>query len=167
MGREPSTVEGSMVEREVPLGRVVGLDVGTKTIGVALSDPLRMLASPVHTVARKGVRRDVAALQELLAEHVIDVVVVGLPLELDGSEQRSARLARQIGVATAEATGWELIYVDERFTSVDAERQLIAAGASRAKRKQVIDQQAAVVILQSWLDHPELAWTPQDAPDGA
>jgi len=149
------------------VGRVVGLDVGTKTIGVAMSDPLRMLASPVHTIARKGVRKDVVALQELVAKHEIDVVVVGLPLELDGTEERSARLARQIGEATAEATGWELIYVDERFTSVDAERQLIAAGASRARRKEVIDQQAAVVILQSWLDHPELAWVPEDTHRGA
>ncbi len=146
-----------MVAGEVAVGRAVGLDVGTKTIGVAMSDPLRMLASPVITIARKGVRRDVEVLQELLAEHQIDVVVVGLPLELDGSEERSARLARQIGDATHAATGWELVFVDERFTSVDAERQLIAAGASRSRRKKIIDQQAAVIILQSWLDHPELA----------
>jgi len=149
------------------LGRAVGLDVGTKTIGVALSDPLRMLASPVDTVARQGVRRDVAALVELLDGRGIDAVVVGLPLELDGTEARSARLARQVGDATAEATGWQLIYVDERFTSVDAERQLIAAGKSRARRKEIIDQQAAVIILQSWLDHPELAWSPEDGSDGA
>jgi putative Holliday junction resolvase len=140
----------------VYVARALGLDVGTKTIGMALSDPLKMLASPVSTLARKGVRRDVEAMVAAFDGQVIDTVVVGLPLELDGTETRSARLARQIGEATAEATGWRLVYVDERFTSVDAERQLIAAGASRDRRKQIIDQQAAVIILQSWLDHPEL-----------
>lgn len=142
---------------EVPVGRAVGLDVGTKTIGVALSDPGRMLASPVHTIARKGVRRDIEALERLIEGKGVDVVVVGLPFELDGTEERSARLARQIGEAARDALGCPLVYVDERFTSVDAERQLIAAGASRARRKAIIDQQAAVIILQSWLDHPELA----------
>ncbi len=138
------------------MGRVVGLDVGTKTIGVALSDPTRMLASPVHTVARQGVRRDIEALLALLDGKGVDAAVVGLPLELDGTEDRSARLARQVGTALAEVTDWPVAYVDERFSSVDAERQLIAAGMSRQRRKEVIDQQAAVLILQSWLDHPEL-----------
>ena len=138
------------------MGRVVGLDVGTKTIGVALSDPTRMLASPVHTVARQGVRRDIEALLALLDGKGVDAAVVGLPLELDGTEDRSARLARQVGTALAAVTDWPVAYVDERFSSVDAERQLIAAGMSRQRRKEVIDQQAAVLILQSWLDHPEL-----------
>lgn len=138
------------------MGRVVGLDVGTKTIGVALSDPTRMLASPVHTVSRKGVRKDIEALVTLLDGKGVDAAVVGLPFELDGSEDRSARLARQIGEALSGATDWPVFYVDERFSSVDAERQLIAAGMSRQRRKEVIDQQAAVLILQSWLDHPEL-----------
>ncbi len=138
------------------MGRVVGLDVGTKTIGVALSDPTRMLASPVSTLSRQGVKRDVEALLALVDGKGVDAAVVGLPLELDGSEDRSARLARQVGAALAEATGWPVRFVDERFSSVDAERQLIAAGMSRQRRKEVIDQQAAVLILQSWLDHPEL-----------
>jgi len=139
------------------VGRVVGLDVGTKTIGVAMSDPTRMLASPVHTVSRKGVRRDVEAILLLLEGKGVDEAVVGLPYELDGTEERSAKLARQVGDAFGAATGWPVHFVDERFSSVDAERQLIAAGMSRQRRKEVIDQQAAVVILQSWLDHPELS----------
>jgi putative Holliday junction resolvase len=138
------------------VGRVLGLDVGTKTIGVALSDPTRMLASPVHTVSRKGVRRDVASILALVEGKGVDGAVVGLPLELDGTEERSAKLARQVGDALGAATDWPIYYVDERFSSVDAERQLIAAGMSRQRRKEVIDQQAAVLILQSWLDHPEL-----------
>ena len=140
----------------VCVGRVLGLDVGTKTIGVAQSDPMRMLASPVTTVARKGVNRDVATIMALVEGKGVDAVVVGLPLELDGTEERSAKLARQIGVALGEAANLRVIYVDERFSSVHAERQLIAARMSRQRRKEVIDQQAAVLILQSWLDHPEL-----------
>ncbi|MBX2802879.1 MAG: Holliday junction resolvase RuvX [Myxococcales bacterium] len=142
------------------MGRILGLDVGTKTIGVAVSDPTGLLASPVCTVSRKGVRTDVVALQAIVAEREVQAVVVGLPLELDGSEARSARLARQIGVALGEATSLPVHYVDERYTSVDAERQLIAADVSRARRKQVIDQQAAVIILQTFLDHPELTHEP-------
>ena len=138
------------------MGRLLGLDVGTKTIGVAISDPTRMLASPVTTVARRSVRLDTRVLAALIAERDVDGVVVGLPFELDGTEARSARLARQVGEAVREATELPVHYVDERYTSVDAERQLIAADVSRARRKQVIDQQAAVLILQSFLDHPEL-----------
>lgn len=138
------------------MGRVLGLDVGTKTIGIAMSDPLRMLASPVRTLSRKSVRQDCDQLVKLVREHGIEALVVGLPYELDGSEERSARLARQIGSVLGERTALPVHYVDERYTSVDAERQLIEAGMSRARRKQVIDQAAAVLILQSFLDHPEL-----------
>jgi putative holliday junction resolvase len=137
------------------MARALGLDVGTKTIGVARSDPQGTLASPVRTLSRVSVAKDVAVLEGIARADGVDRVLVGLPYELDGSEGRSARLARQIGAALAER-GFRVGYVDERFSSVDATRQLIAAGMSRARRKQVVDQQAAVVILQSWLDHPEL-----------
>lgn len=134
------------------MARILGLDVGTKTIGVAISDEIGLLAHPVHTVQRKGVRKDVAALAELVEERNAERAVVGLPLELDGTEARSCRLARQIGAALRDQTGIAVAYVDERFTSVDAERQLIQVGRSRASRKTIIDQQAAVLILQSFLD---------------
>jgi len=111
------------------------------------------LAQPVYTLSRKGVRKDVAALAATCEEREIRTLVVGLPLELDSSEARSARLARQIGVALAELTGLPLVYIDERYSSVEAERRLIEADLSRARRKEVIDQEAAVIILQSWLDH--------------
>lgn len=135
----------------------MALDVGTKTIGIAVSDPLRMLASPVSTLSRRSVAKDVEALAGIAREHGIDELVVGLPYELDGSEARSARLARQVGEALGALTALPVRYVDERYSSVDATRQLIDAGVSRARRKQVIDQAAAVVILQAYLDHPELA----------
>lgn len=132
--------------------RAVGLDVGTKTIGVAVTDGLGMMAHPVTTIARQGVRKDVAAIAEAITDREVGVVVVGLPLELDGTEERSARLARQVGTALGELLELPVVYQDERFTSVQAERQLISAGMSRKKRKTVIDQQAAVLILQGWLD---------------
>lgn len=133
--------------------RAIGLDVGTKTIGVAVSDELGMLAHPVCTVSRKGVRKDCDALERVVSERDVNAIVVGLPVELDGTEARSARLARQIGEELAERTGFPLHWVDERFTSVQAERRLLAVGMKRNKRKAVIDQEAAVIILQSWLDH--------------
>jgi putative Holliday junction resolvase len=138
------------------MGRALALDVGTKTIGVAMTDPERRLASPVRTLSRKSVAADTAALASFVAAEGVDVIVVGLPLELDGAEDRSARLARQVGTALAERTGVRVVYVDERFTSVDADRQLIEAGLSRDRRRRVIDQAAAVLILRSFLEHPEL-----------
>ncbi|MEM6929983.1 MAG: Holliday junction resolvase RuvX [Myxococcota bacterium] len=138
------------------MGRVLGLDVGTKTIGVAVSDETRLIASPLRTVARRSVARDVDDLASDVADRSIEAVVVGLPYELDGTEARSARLARQIGEAVRERFELPVHYVDERFTSVDAERQLIQARVSRQRRKEIIDQQAACIILQSFLDHPEL-----------
>ncbi len=135
------------------MSRILGLDVGTKTIGVAVSDPLGMFAQPVFTLARQGVKKDVVVLERVVKEREVGAVVVGLPLELDGSEDRSARLARQVGDALAAATELPVHYVDERYSSVEAERALVAADVSRKKRKAVIDQAAAVIILQSYLDH--------------
>ena len=142
------------------MGCVIGLDVGTKTIGVALSDGLRMIAHPDRTLARKSVAADVAVLAELVRNKQVDHLVVGLPYELDGRETRSARLARQVGDALSVATGLPVTYIDERYTSVEAERGLIVVDMSRARRKQVIDQAAAVLILQSFLDHGD--WTRAD-----
>ncbi len=139
------------------MGRTLALDVGTKGIGIAKSDPTGLLASPLRTLARQGVAKDVEAIAAIAAELGVEAVVVGMPFELDGSEARSARLARQIGEAVRARTGLPVHYVDERYSSVDAHRQLIEAGLSRARRKQVVDQQAAVVVLQAFLDHPELA----------
>ncbi|MCB9743428.1 MAG: Holliday junction resolvase RuvX [Alphaproteobacteria bacterium] len=135
--------------------RAIALDVGTKTIGIAVSDPLGLFAQPHSTLARQGVKKDCARLQALCEELEVAVLVVGLPLELDDTESRPARLARQIGEHLGELVGLTPIYVDERYSSVEAERYLLEMDLSRAKRKQVIDQAAAVVILQSWLEHGE------------
>lgn len=130
---------------------ILSLDVGTKTIGVAKSDPLGTFAQPVVTIGRKGVKKDVVRIMELVAKYEIDEVVVGLPLELDGSEERSARLARQIGEAVSEAHAKSVFYVDERFSSVEAERRLLEMDVSRARRKELIDQAAAMIILERFI----------------
>ena len=136
-------------------GTLIALDVGTKTIGLAVCDPLRILARPLSTLARKGVRQDVARLLPILEAHEVVGLVVGLPLGLDGAENRSTRLARQVGDALAQASGLPLAYHDERFSSVEAERRLLAQDMSRRKRKQRIDQAAATVILQDFMDSSE------------
>ncbi|MBA2322219.1 MAG: Holliday junction resolvase RuvX [Deltaproteobacteria bacterium] len=131
--------------------RALGLDVGTKTIGIAATDALGWMAHPVCTVSRTGVERDSASIAKIAAERRSELIVVGLPLELDGTETRSAHLARQIGERVGTLTGLPVEYVDERYTSVDAERRLIQAGVSRERRKEIIDQEAAIGILGSWL----------------
>lgn len=141
-------------------GRAIGLDVGTKTIGVALSDPMGLTARPVRTLARQSVMKDSAKLAELCQAEDVRHLIVGLPLELDDTEGRSARLARQIGVALGEHLGLVPVWIDERFTSVDAEEILVRLDVSRRKRKEVIDQVAAVLILQSWLDHGDWSQIP-------
>ena len=146
------------------MGRVMALDVGTKTIGIAVSDELRMFAQPHSTLARKGVAQDVQRLVRVVAEKAVEHVVVGMPYELDGSESRPARLARQIGEAMRETTGLPVTYIDERFSSVEAERMLVGLDVSRARRKQVIDQAAAAVILQSFLDHGDWTRDGKEAP---
>lgn len=132
-------------------GRILALDVGTKTIGMAMSDPLGSFAQPLATLSRKGVKKDVDRLMEYVSTHNISTVVVGLPLELDGSEERSARLARQIGDAVSERIGKDVYYVDERFSSVEAERRLLEMDVSRSRRKELIDQVAAMIILERHL----------------
>ena len=138
-------------------GPLLALDVGTRTIGLATCDPGRLLARPVCTLARQGVHKDVARLVPRVAELGAVGLVVGLPLGLDGAETRSCHLARQVGDALAAATGLPLAYHDERFSSVEAERLLIAQGRSRQHRDRTIDQTAAAVILQDFLDSSESA----------
>jgi putative Holliday junction resolvase len=133
----------------------MALDVGTKTVGVALCDEGRMLARPLLTVARRGVRQDVAVLLEIVRREAVVGIVVGLPLALDGAETRMVRLARQVGEALAELSGLPMAWQDERFSSIEAENRLIAAGRRGADRKARIDQAAAAVILQDFLDGPQ------------
>lgn len=134
--------------------RAIGLDVGSRTIGVALSDELGIAAHPLHTIARAGTGADAAAVAALVAEHGAGAVVVGLPLELSGEVGHRARRVRAFADALRGRLpeGVALHEWDERFSTVAVERVLIDADVSRAKRKTVIDKQAAAYILQGWLD---------------
>jgi putative Holliday junction resolvase len=132
--------------------RSFGLDVGSKTVGVAISDALGITAQPVTTLRRSNLRADLAKLRQLAEEHEVGHAVVGLPLNMDGSEGPSAVEARKVGEAVGGALGIPVEYWDERLTTVAAGRMLVEAHVSRERRRQVVDQVAAALILQGWLD---------------
>ncbi|HEY8379509.1 MAG TPA: Holliday junction resolvase RuvX [Nannocystis sp.] len=137
--------------------RALGLDVGSKTIGVAVSDPGGTIATPRQVLARRGHEADAAAVAALARELAVTDVVVGLPLELDGSVGHRARqVQRFLAVLRPALAGLQappqLHTWDERFSTAGAERALLDADLSRARRKQVIDAAAAQFILQGWLD---------------
>lgn len=135
-------------------GRRLGIDVGSVRIGVAVSDPDGLLATPVETVSRdeRG-GRDLARLRELVEEHEAVEVVVGLPRSLSGAEGAAATTAREFAVRLGRAlAGVPVRLVDERFTTVTAHRNLREAGVRGRRRKPVVDQAAAVLILQAALD---------------
>jgi putative Holliday junction resolvase len=137
--------------------RALGLDVGSKTIGIAVADPSGTIASARTILARKGHTADVAAVLELVRSEAVGTIVVGLPLELDGQVGHRARLVQRF-VAVLEAALKLLpapvtLYTwDERFSTAAAERTLLEADVSRARRKLSIDALAAQFILQGWLD---------------
>jgi putative Holliday junction resolvase len=140
--------------------RALGLDVGSKTIGLAWSDPDGLFASAHGVLARQGQAQDARAVVELAVARAADVVVVGLPLELDGREGRRARAVRRFvesltPALTAALPDAEIVTWDERFSTAAAERTLLEADLSRAKRKANIDAMAAQFILQGWLDARE------------
>ena len=133
-------------------GSLIGLDLGTKTIGVAASDPDRRLATGIETVARSRFPADAARLLTLAAERKAAGFVIGLPINMDGSEGRRAQATRAFARNMARLTELPIALWDERLSTAAVERELIAADASRAKRKAVIDQHAAIYILQGALD---------------
>lgn len=132
--------------------RVLGLDVGSRTIGVAVSDELGVAAHGVTTLDRRGTVKDVGQVRALCDRYETDRIVVGMPYEIDGSEGKRASRVRVLFEALA-AAGLHVEAWDERFTTRDAEEVLLRANVSREKRKQVIDMMAAQLILQGWLDH--------------
>ena len=132
--------------------RIMALDVGTKRIGVALSDPLKITAQGLETFQRTTLEKDIAGLWQLIDDHEVSQLVVGLPKNMNGSLGfKDEEVQQFIADLTAERP-IEVIWVDERLTTVSAERALLEADVSRAKRKKVVDKMAAVIILQSYLD---------------
>jgi putative Holliday junction resolvase len=133
-------------------GALIGLDLGTKTIGVAVSDPDRRLATGVTTITRTAFKADAAALFALGTERRIAGFVLGLPINMDGSEGPRAQSTRAFARNLAKLTEFPIGLWDERLSTVAVERGLIEADMSRARRAEVIDQHAAAFILQGALD---------------
>jgi len=133
------------------VGRVLALDPGSVRVGVAVSDPLGVIAQP-HSSLDAGDPAIRARIASLVASLDIDRIIVGLPVSLDGTEGTAAALAREFAADVTEATGLEVEMVDERFSTVTAERVMIESGARRSERKEARDRVAAAVFLQAYLD---------------
>lgn len=150
--RAPEGREGSFMQKKM------ALDVGDKTIGVAVSDPLLITAQGITTIQRVGIRKDTGKVMELVKEYNCDTVVIGLPKKLDGTDSIQTEKVyefRNMLENKFKSSGMsdvKIVYQDERLTTVMAEKVLIQGDVSRDKRKKVIDKQAAVLILQSFLD---------------
>lgn len=138
--------------------RKIGLDVGDKIIGIAVSDPLCITAQGVTTLERIGIRKDAGKVMDMIREYDCDGVVIGLPLSMSGEESSQTGKVREFKTMLENkmrSTGMknvEICWQDERLTTVQAERVMIEADVSRKKRKEVIDKQAATIILQAFLD---------------
>lgn len=138
--------------------RKIGLDVGDKTVGIALSDELGITAQGLMTLQRIGIRKDTGKILDMVKEYNCDTIVIGLNLKLDGTDSPQTEKVREFRtmienkLRSSGMKGIEVVWQDERFTTVIAERVLIEADVRREERKKVIDKQAAVIILQSYLD---------------
>lgn len=135
--------------------RILALDVGTKTIGVAVSDELQITSSGVKTIQRKSRKSDLNELEEIIDEYKPAEIVVGLPYREDGTLGKRGQDIEAFSVKIGNRFKLPVIYTDESFSTVFAEKALIEGDMSRKKRKKVIDKMAAVVILQGYLDSRE------------
>ena len=137
--------------------RVLGLDIGDKTIGVAASDPLGWTAQGVETINRTSNKNDLKRLRELVAQYEAKIFVIGLPKNMDGTEGDRCEFVKTFAAKIAASLPEvQQNFWDERLSTVAAQRTLIEADLSRRKRKKVIDKMAAVYILQGWLDKNQL-----------
>ena len=132
--------------------RLLGLDLGSKTIGLALSDTMRVIASPLETLAKGKFSADAAKLIALIEEHQIGGLVLGLPMHLNGSEGPRVQSTRAFARNLARLTECPILFWDERLSTVAVERTLLEADASRKRRGEVVDKMAAAFILQGVLD---------------
>ncbi|MBQ3180788.1 MAG: Holliday junction resolvase RuvX [Firmicutes bacterium] len=134
--------------------RLLGLDVGTATIGVAVSDPLGWTAQGVTTIRRQSKEKDLAALEEIVKQYGVEAFVLGLPLRLNGDSDTAVDKVRHLAEQLKERFGLPIYYQDERLTTVAAQRVLLEGDVSRRKRKQVVDKLAAVLILSTYMENP-------------
>jgi putative Holliday junction resolvase len=138
---------------EVQPLRVLGLDVGSVRVGIAMSDETGLIAQGLSTLARVSWKKDLEVVLELIQRHQIGMVLVGNPLNLDGSAGPQANVIQDFVVRLKEVCPVEVRLWDERLSSVSAERVLIEGGIQRGKRKPLIDKLAAVIVLQNFLDY--------------
>lgn len=139
------------------MNRIIGLDVGDKTIGVAVSDPLFITAQGVTTIERIGQRKDCDKIIEYIKQYEADTVVCGLPLMLDGTDSIQTEKVREfatllINKIRSSGLKVKLEFMDERFTTKMAEDVMMQTGMKRKERKEFVDKQAAMIILQSYMD---------------
>ena len=130
----------------------MALDFGDVRIGVATSDILGMFASGLETYVRKNQKQDIVHIASLIEQHKVDTVVIGLPINMDGSHGKRVEITKAFGEELKKHTTAKIVYEDERLSSVEAEDILISSNMRREKRKAVIDQLAAAIILQGYLD---------------
>jgi putative Holliday junction resolvase len=132
--------------------RLLGLDLGEKTIGLALSDPMLSVASPISTIKRSKFTADATALLKLAAERGVGGLVIGLPLNMDGTEGPRCQSTRQFAANLLKLKDFPILFWDERMSTLAVEREMIAHDVTRARRDKVVDQAAAAFILQGVLD---------------
>ena len=139
--------------------RILGLDVGDKTVGVAVSDPLGIIATGVTTIERVGIRKDTGRVLDYIKEYDCSTVVIGLPLNLDDTDSVQTQKVRDFRTmlenklkSSGPLSKVKVEWQDERYSTAEAEEVLIEANMSREDRKKIIDRQAAIVILQRYLD---------------
>ena len=132
--------------------RILGIDYGDARIGLALSDELKILASPLETYKSQSMRKDIDYVAEIAKKYNCEKIVLGLPLNMNGSEGPRADKTRAFGRNLEKVTQLPIIYKDERLTTVQVERAFDEGNLRQDKRKQIVDRNAAVLILQSYLD---------------
>ena len=130
----------------------MGLDIGDRTIGVSLSDTTWQISTPLKTIERRGTLKEIEVIRQLINEHTVVGVVAGYPLNMNGSEGSQAQKVRTFAQALAQALELPVVLWDERWSTLAASRTLLEADLSRKKQRRVIDQVAAVYILQGVLD---------------
>src|SRR6478609_3871161 len=133
-------------------GRVIAIDLGTRRIGVAMTDGLGLTAQPLETIPRRGGQRDLDAIAALVNTHGAERIVMGLPLDPDGEVGRAAKSVEAFAARLRGAVAVPVELCDESFSTVEAEEVLLEADVSRARRREVIDKMAAAVILRRWMD---------------
>ncbi|NFO87234.1 Holliday junction resolvase RuvX [Clostridium botulinum] len=132
--------------------RILGLDLGKKTIGVAISDPLGFTAQGITTIRRANKEKDMEELRKICDEYKVETIVIGLPKNMNGTIGPSGEIAMEMGRLVEEALNIKVEFWDERLTTVAAHKAMLEADLSRSKRKKIVDKVASTYILQGYLD---------------